>query len=268
MVRVAVTGAGGFVGRATVPALAKAGVDVVALARTRGADMERVQWVVGDLHDPSVPAPAVDTVIHLAGSASSSEARANENLAAAAVSWARRAGASRLVHVSTYGVWGDRKTPARVGDERAPLDAYAQAKARAEDVARGAARAASLEIGILRLPSVYGEGGRGIVDIARARLVRGEELAISSDFRNMFLHVDDVARALVEIADQAVLPAESNLEGETLSGRELADLVRKLGGRVAFTDVPGRSYAQEGWRVHRSIDVTTYLALARSSTLA
>jgi len=79
------------------------------------------------------------------------------------------------------------------------------------------------DFSIVTLPNVYGEGGRGVVDIFK----QSEKIKITGDgsqTRN-FIYVGDVARQLVESSksDSRV----NFLEGEYLSIRELADLTEK-----------------------------------------
>lgn len=74
--RVMVTGASGFIGRATVDAALQAGLEVVAVQRSPGRDRDRVSYVSADLTLPnavSVLTKAMqncDAVIHLAAAMS------------------------------------------------------------------------------------------------------------------------------------------------------------------------------------------------------
>src|SRR2546426_11831211 len=67
--RVLVTGASGYVGRAVVHALLAAGHQVRGLARG-GSDGAGIEWVPGDIQDRDTVARAadgVDGIVHLAG---------------------------------------------------------------------------------------------------------------------------------------------------------------------------------------------------------
>lgn len=76
---VALTGATGFVGRAALDALDKAGMQVRALARSVPGDRPMAQWEQGDLSDPRALARLVEgaeAVIHVAGLTTAPDAAA------------------------------------------------------------------------------------------------------------------------------------------------------------------------------------------------
>lgn len=113
-VRVAVVGATGFIGSATVRALASAGIACTAVARTRSdQDIPGVVFAQADLTDPASLGAALtgaDVVIHAASYTGSDPAHCTavnvdgtENLLAAAA----RNGIRRVLYVSTIGVYGD-----------------------------------------------------------------------------------------------------------------------------------------------------------------
>lgn len=144
--RVLVTGAGGFLGRAIVTTASAAGHDVVALVRSDPADGQpfesSVQVVRGDLRSPgewSDVVATVDAVVHAAAAAGGDRA---VQLANSVVATERLLAALRpqpglkFVHVSSMSVYDYRSLP--VGgclDEHTPLerrpedrDAYTEAK--------------------------------------------------------------------------------------------------------------------------------------------
>ncbi|HEY5874095.1 MAG TPA: NAD(P)-dependent oxidoreductase, partial [Ilumatobacteraceae bacterium] len=113
-----VTGAGGFVGRAVVDEARSRGHDVVAMVRsTKGVETAGVATVVGDLRQdgPWVAAMAAcDAVIHLAASTGdffdqmASTVLGTERLLAAMSD----NGVKRLVHISTFSLYDYRAIPA------------------------------------------------------------------------------------------------------------------------------------------------------------
>ena len=114
--RVAVTGASGFIGRYLVPALAAGGHEVVALGREAGGlaplqgdgvTVRATDYDAGDLADVL---KGVDAVVHLAGRRSQRDddplsfrpfAETNLNLLETLFFAARDVGASRFVQAST-----------------------------------------------------------------------------------------------------------------------------------------------------------------------
>lgn len=172
--RVLVTGATGFVGRAVVRGLAVAGFDTIAAVRrdvSLGAGIETRR--IGDLaeHDAwSGALDGVDSVVHLAarvhvmretaadpaGAFLADNCQGTRRLAVAAA----RAGVQRLVFLSSIKVNGEA-TPNKPFDEDdapAPEDAYGVSKWCAEQALAEVAAGQAIETVILRTPLVYGPG--------------------------------------------------------------------------------------------------------------
>ncbi|WP_163548993.1 NAD-dependent epimerase/dehydratase family protein [Candidatus Frankia nodulisporulans] len=171
MSRVAVFGAGGFIGTATTVALRAAGHDVVTRRARRlrvdAATLEHPTWtpardqiarLAGELDD-------VEVVVNAAGIATAGAAR-TPMLVGGNAAWPRlladacaRAGVPRLVHVSTAAVQGR----AHVLDESlryAPLTPYARSKTLGEQLLRDAAARGRVAVTLYRPPSVHGSGRR------------------------------------------------------------------------------------------------------------
>lgn len=202
--KILVTGATGKIGSRLGKRLAERGDRVRALVRdaTRAADLRehRIELVEGDLtHAPSLEAAVrgVDAVVHCAAffrGATAEQAHAvndvgTRNLASAA----RAAAVKRFVFTSTglvYGPNGGR--PAREDDLCAPSDAYPASKLAAE---RFLLAMEGLDVRVLRLPFVYGDGDPHIAEVIP--FMRGfppaQRLSMS--------HHADVARAVARVLD-------------------------------------------------------------------
>jgi len=161
------TGATGKVGSRLARRLAQAGHGVRALVR----DEARAAWladhgitlVVGDLMQPRTLRAAlqgIDAVVHCAAffrGATPEQAQAvnhegTRHLALAAL----ESGVGRFVFTSTGLVYGPNGgVAAREDDACAPVDAYPQTKLEAE---RMLLATGGLDVRILRLPFVYGDG--------------------------------------------------------------------------------------------------------------
>jgi nucleoside-diphosphate-sugar epimerase len=174
--RVLVTGATGFVGRAVVTALAADGEEVYAAVRTGGSDGPLPPFPQGigvarhgDLAGPVDWAPllaGIDWVVHLAGIAHAGPGiaeehydRVNHRATAALAKAARTAGVARLVFISSIraqaGPAADHVVSER--DEPRPTDPYGRSKLAAE---RAVARS-GVPFTILRPVLVYGPGVKG-----------------------------------------------------------------------------------------------------------
>lgn len=213
-----ITGGAGFIGHHAVrEALARGyGVTVVDdLSTGRPGRLPLAARLVElDIRDPALgdllAAERFDGVLHLAAQTSvrysmeqPAEDRAINLVATEALlaGLARVNPAARIVFVSTAAVYGEQGGTVTEASATAPRSAYGAHKLAAED----RVRRFGLSHAVLRLANVYGPGQRsdadgGVVAIFLDRLARGLPLTIHGDGGQTrdFIHVDDVARALVD----------------------------------------------------------------------
>ena len=166
--KVTVTGASGFVGRALIPALARRGISPLRWQRSEP---------LFDLANTSAQAYAkwiealrdVDAVIHLAAHVhqlrpghntdASLPMRINRDGALRLAGAALAAGVKRFVFISTAKVFGEGDTgPYRADSVANPQDAYARSKWEAEQGLREMLDGSAMELVIIRPPLVYGPG--------------------------------------------------------------------------------------------------------------
>jgi len=158
---VLVTGATGFLGSYVLPALKKAGFDVVCMVRSEddAARMMQpgVRTVLGDVRDRASLNAAMkgaDAVVHMAAVVKSGDSqiyydvnqRGTENIVAACA----EAGVRRIVHVSTHDVTFER------GD-------YSISKLRGEE----SVRSSGLDYTIIRPTAIYGKGECALSGLVR-----------------------------------------------------------------------------------------------------
>ena len=174
--RIAVTGAGGFVGRALCRALATGGHTVIACIRSdegpEGADEVRRITDITERDSLCEAFAGVDAVVHLAGRAHVMADGAIDPLAEyrhvnvegtrAVAEAAADAGVRRVVFVSSVKVNGEgaEGAPYRETDQPAPEDAYGITKHEAERALFDIAQKRGFEAVCLRPPLVYGPGVR------------------------------------------------------------------------------------------------------------
>jgi nucleoside-diphosphate-sugar epimerase len=177
--RVMVSGAGGFIGRALVSHLAQHGRhEVVAASRMPCCSPSPVTWVdttrFGPLFDWSQGLDGVEAVVHLAGRAhvirenvedpEGAFLKTNRDAARRLAEQAVSAGVRQFVLVSTIGVHGDSSSRGGALTEADPLrpyDPYTRSKAAGERAALDAAAGSKMKVTILRPPMVYGPDAPG-----------------------------------------------------------------------------------------------------------
>jgi nucleoside-diphosphate-sugar epimerase len=227
--RALVSGATGFVGRALV-----AHLEAAATRLRFGEDdwLEQVQSA--DFRGA--------TVFHLAArvheenpGADESFIRDNVEKTRALANAAARGGARRLVFLSSVKVNGEetKQRPFRPGDAPAPEDAYGRSKAQAEQALR---EVKGLEIAIVRAPLVYGAGVKGNL----LHLLRLADSPWPLPFgairnRRSFVHVDDLARLLIDCALQPRAAGGTFFAAhwDTVSTPQLITSIRTQLGRPA-----------------------------------
>lgn len=279
--RVVVTGAGGFIGRAVVPALAARGFAVRGLVRDTSPPSDGAEIrIIGDLAQMNGHALAdmlrdADAVVHLAARvhvAARCDAQAayrainvelTERLARAAAA----CGIGHFVFASSIKVNGEIALPGRPfreTDTPQPQDAYARSKWEAEGALAQVAAATGLRVTALRLPLTYGPDAKAnFAALARA-IRRGIPLPLAGiDNRRSLLGVGNLADALAVVLTDVDAAAHGRCttwllaDGAAVSTPALA---RAIGVAVG---VPARLFTLPP-RLLRAVAV----ALGREGTLA
>ena len=229
--RIAITGATGFVGRTLVTLALAAGHEVQALTRRLQPPRGGLTWVEGALDRAdtlAVLAGGADAVIHVAGVVNASDragfAAGNVDGTAAMLHASHAAGVRRFVHVSSLAA-------------REPgLSDYGWSKAAAEALVT----ACPLDWVMLRPPGVYGPGDTEFLDLFR--LARWH-LAIAPGGRISLIEVSDLGRLLLALATGAP-DARATYEADdgAAKGWSHSEFARAIGDavgkRVAALPVP------------------------------
>lgn len=186
MKTIALTGATGFVGRATLDRLLERGTSVRALTRRPQPTRQGVTWIEGSLDDEiSLRALCTDAeaVVHIAGVVNARDAAGfdvgNRRGTLAMLHAAESAGVERFVHVSSLAA-------------REPkLSVYGASKRAAEDAVVLSTR----DWIVIRPPAVYGPGDTELLDMFR--MAKRGLAVLPPKGCASFIHVDDLARLIV-----------------------------------------------------------------------
>lgn len=216
---IVVTGANGLVGAAVCRELAARDLAVRAVVRRAGTapDLPGVTEVVGDFHDPDVADEALDgargvvTTVHPMGSDREVQhevgVKGTRRLAERAVA----AGVDRLVHVSTAAVYvrapgvGDvDESASLVGDDGGD---YAETK---RDAEHALAEVDGITRVLVRPPAILGPGETSIWNTLRPAHWRDhpEDASTNPDKTLAWVHVDDLAQFLADVAVGAIATAD------------------------------------------------------------
>jgi UDP-glucose 4-epimerase len=246
--RIAVSGANGFVGTALTRQLQRHGHAVTALVRAATQAATADTRCVGNLHSANGLEQALEgaaVVIHLAGRAHVMRERASDSAALyreTNVQGTRRlaeaaaaAGVRRFVFVSSIKVNGERtaKRPFCASDPPAPEDDYGRSKLEAERVLQRIAVDSRLETCIVRPPLIYGPGVKGNFARLMRLVATGVPLPLASiRNRRSLVALHNLCDLLIHCANapQAIGQTFLISDGEDLS---TPDLIRRLAFALA-----------------------------------
>ena len=187
--RLAITGATGFVGGRLLIAARDAGHGVRAITRRPMPPRDGVEWVEGSLEDAGALdrlCEGANAIIHVAGVINARDYAGFEagNVAgtAAILAAARSAGVPRFIHVSSLAA-------------REPeLSRYGASKAKSEVLVK----TGGIPFAIVRPPAVYGPGDRETLELFK--MAKRGLIALPPAGRLSLLHADDLARLLIALA--------------------------------------------------------------------
>ncbi len=248
MAHILLTGATGLIGRATINALANAGHEVTSISRRRveGATHSvTCDLLVPEQVSATVRKAKATHLVHLAWHGDARDrwiSPANLNWMAATLHLIEefaRAGGTRAICAGSCAEYDWSQTElTKIGmTEQTPLrprTLYGAAKAGTGLALGQAGPALGLSIGWARIFFVYGPGeppGRLLGDLI-SNLMAGKPVDCTDGLQERdFLHVDDLARALVQLLGSEATGAVNIASGMVAPVRDLIEEVAKQLGR-------------------------------------
>ncbi len=253
--RVAVTGANGFVGRRLIEALVLGGHNVRALVRHPDASLADypieiiATGAIESIDDWRPYLTGIDTVVHLAARAHLDAkdmldmARIRAVNTDATLRLCRSAAKRNIGHfisLSSVSVNGERSTPDHPFSATSPLaptTAYASSKADAETGLQAIHNDSKMPISILRPPVIYGEGARGNFQQLCALTFKAPALPLASlKAKRAMIDVKNLGDALAQLVSHpaAGLNAYPVSDADSFS---LPELIRLIGEGVGKTPI-------------------------------
>ena len=224
--KLAITGATGFVGQATLNAALGEGHGVRALTRQPQRSVDHHSWVTGTLENLASLkelVEGVDAVIHIAGLTNTPDPgrfeAANVTGTANMIAAAKEAGVSRFVFVSSLSA------------RKPELSAYGASKAKAEELVT----ASGLDWTIVRPPAVYGPRDVDMFDLFRSAKLGIVPLPPRG--ATSIIHVEDLARLLVALAEASRLKTTYEPDDGREGGWSHKELAQAIGRAVGKSRV-------------------------------
>ena len=247
-----VTGASGFVGRAFCAEAIARGLSVVAVTR-KATNISNVQVVLlGNIHvntDWQATLMGCDVVVHLAARVHVMDEHSAKTLQAfldvnchATMSLAKQAvaaGIKRFVYVSSIKVNGEftETKPFSEKNQANPQDSYAVSKWQGEQALLQLAKETDMEVVIIRPPLVYGEGVKANFLSLLHAVNKSLPLPVGSIYnRRRMIYVGNLVDMLITCARHPVAAGQTYLvsDAESVSTPNLIRNLAKVLGRRCF----------------------------------
>jgi nucleoside-diphosphate-sugar epimerase len=202
-------------------------VQVRAVVRRAGSApaFDGVTEHVGDFADEGLArsvtqgAHAVVTTVHPMGSSREAQHRVGVEGTLVVARAARDAGVARLVHVSTAGVYDRSAGSGDVAEDGALLPegsgAYPDTK-NAADIAL--AQVGGLTTVLVRPPAIIGAGDTSVWNTLRPQAIRDGDRRANPAQTWSWVHVDDLAALVADVATGAVAAADDPKRGPVAAG--------------------------------------------------
>lgn len=243
------TGAAGFLGSATARRLLDRGHVVAGLTRPgssrfRLSDVEaNIEWIEGSLSDVDdlkdrIAAFAPDTVIHVGWTGVAGADRddptqfRNVEIAVRLAAIAREIGCGTFIGIGSQAEYGRFEGPVAETAPTNPTSFYGIAKLAAARATEQLCERGGIRWAWLRVFSLYGprDHGSWLIPSLITRVARGERPSLTRCEQTWdFLHVDDAAAAIVDVAETDAAAGVFNLAaGSAPPLLETARLLRDM----------------------------------------
>ena len=238
--KIIVTGATGFIGKHVTRRLEELGAHVIYISSSTDIrDMNQVKTI-----------PKSDIVIHLAANASVDNSwddpvaiyDINTLGTLNMLEFCRNGGAEKLIFSSTY-VYGNKEGAAKESDPPDPTNPYTVSKVMAEDICRSYNINFGIDVVILRLFNVFGNGQKKsyLIPSILMQLGSGKVKLNDPNPKRDFIHVKDVANAFSLAAVYDKQFGIFNIgTGKSRSIKDVVDIILRISGKKSEIIYSGR----------------------------
>jgi UDP-glucose 4-epimerase len=260
--KIAITGATGFIGSYVAVHLARAGHEVVATGRNPRkvpalADVPRLQLARLDLHDRSDWAPTLagtDVLIHVAlgwGDTPLAMLQADTAASVGLFEAAQQAGAKKIIYTSSTAAFGETRAENNELGQPRPTDYYGATKASTEMFARAFAHTTRVPVHVMRPGYIFGEpvvtGGSIYSDVRFRQICRavraGEPVRLIRNDGTQFLHARDLAKVYEALLTHgAPFSTHFALAQSWVSWADIARMAMAEHGREVPLELEDRGY--------------------------
>lgn len=256
---IGITGVNGFIGGNFAKNLSKK-YTLVLFGKRKSFDIPNSKWILKDLNNcKTKDFQKIDVLIHLAGSNTNIDAfQKNYILTKKILNSAINAKVKKIYFVSTYAVYGNRKTPADIHSKLAPSDDYAYSKMIAENLVQKAFQKKEIGGSILRFCSAYG-GGIGLVDLIKNKINNNEKITLRGLFFRQYLHISDLYDLFLKILELKNPEKIYNLEGEKTNILDIKKILDQGNIKNNIIKTKKVSYLSKGLSSKRNMTIKKYL---------
>jgi dihydroflavonol-4-reductase len=257
--KIAITGATGFLGSNLTKTLQSEGHTIHALVRDEQKMEGLIQpdfFVTADINDHDALTKlftGVDAVIHTVSNfrvvkgTDESYYQTNQQGTESALKVAKACGVKRFIHTSTIGVHGDVKhTPAKEDSPLNPGDLYQSTKLLAEEACRKYVEEGGMEVVVVRPTSQYGPGDLRMLKMFR--MIKNQRFLLIGQCRENFhaVYIDDLVRGYQRILET------SNLNGQIffIGGERYVSLQKYIDTAARVLGVKKPVIRVPYWPVH------------------
>jgi nucleoside-diphosphate-sugar epimerase len=256
--RVAVTGAGGFLGRALVDGLIEAGhVPLAIVKRDEAAAQYRGRKIDALARDLSTEEECADifkdcdALVHCAALTSDfgrwdDFRKFNIDATHNVMETADAAGLEKIVHISTTAIYGNERNHFATDEEedfgQRVVDPYSRSKIAADEIVIDCMEYKNLPASILRLGNIWGPGDRNVLPFVVNGL-RGKWLRIEGDGDNILslTFIDNAVKAILLALENPCSTGKiyNVTDGTRVTSKKfIEDVIGVLGIKYKLRNIP------------------------------